>query len=150
MFVCGLKSEGRTIGFVDAKEGQPSATTEREGVAETQVLVIRRLNWIFREQPTSDYGIDAQIKVVESGNATGRLIAAQIKSGPTYFKQADPGGWWFALDKDDLEYWTQHALPVIVVIYDPDQDVDTAEFDGEHEVGSGFVGARDAAFSFSL
>ncbi|UBH05290.1 hypothetical protein K8P10_000801 [Leucobacter sp. Psy1] len=87
-----------------------------------QKVVTTDLDWLFREQPTDDYGIDAQFEVVESNAATGRLLAAQIKSGPSYFRNSRPEGWWFSLDRDDLGYWLEHALPVIVVIYDPDSE----------------------------
>lgn len=92
------------------------------GVAATQLAVVRDLEWLFREQPTDDYGIDAQIEVVEDEKATGRLIAAQIKSGPSYFDKPVADGWWFKLDRDDVEYWLDHSLPVIIVIYDPAAD----------------------------
>lgn len=95
-----------------------SAKVERVGVLETGLLVQRELDWIFREQATDDYGIDAQIEVVDGTKVTGRLLAAQIKSGKSYFKPT-AGGWWFYVDPDDLEYWIDHSLPVIVVCYEP-------------------------------
>jgi hypothetical protein len=100
------------------KKVQDSAKQDRKGIAAVQQIVAAKLEWIFREQPIEDYGIDAQLEVVESGTATGRLIAAQVKSGPSYFSRPAQEGWWFRLDKDDLEYWLDHALPVIVVLYD--------------------------------
>ena len=49
---------------------------------------------IFREQPTSDFGIDAQFEVKEGSTATGRLIAAQIKAGRSQFANETEGGFW--------------------------------------------------------
>lgn len=100
------------------KQVTASSKEGRKGVAAVQQIVATDLEWIFREQPTDDFGIDAQLEVVEGGVATGRLIAAQIKSGPTCFKKAIAEGWWFHLEKDDLEYWLNHALPVVVVLCD--------------------------------
>ena len=88
------------------KKVKGSAKQDRKGIAVVQGIVASDLEWIFREQPTDDFGIDAQIEIVENEAATGRLIAAQIKSGPSYFQKADPDGWWFRLDRDDLEYGT--------------------------------------------
>lgn len=102
-----------------SKHVNNSAKQDRKGVAAVQQIVTTDLEWLFREQPTDDYGIDAQFEVVENNAATGRLLAAQIKSGPSYFKKPHPEGWWFSLDRDDLQYWLDHALPVLVVIYDP-------------------------------
>jgi hypothetical protein len=101
------------------KKARATAQQDREGVAAVEMKVVRDVRWIFREQPTSDYGIDAQFEVIEGGLATGKLVAAQIKSGPSYFKKAHKDGWWFGLDRDDLEYWIDHSLPVVVLLYDP-------------------------------
>jgi hypothetical protein len=100
------------------KKVKDTARREREGVAAVQQMVAADLGWLFREQPTDDYGIDAQIEVVENGAATGRLLATQIKSGPSYFKRPHAEGWWFRLGEDDLEYWLEHALPVVVILCD--------------------------------
>ena len=62
-----------------------------------------RADWFFREQPITDQGIDAHIEKFEllkgqKGNdevGTGRLIALQIKGGPSYFSRSSPNGWWF-------------------------------------------------------
>lgn len=104
------------------KTVKATAVRDLVGVAATQIKVVRDLSWLFREQPIADYGIDAQFEAVEKGEATGKLIAAQIKSGPSYFANSTAGGWWFPLDADDLQYWLDHSLPVLVVLYDPDTD----------------------------
>ena len=59
--------------------------TDRIGVSVVQ-LQISKLGWTFREQPVSDYGIDAHIELVKDNKATGQLIALQIKSGKSWFK----------------------------------------------------------------
>lgn len=124
------------------KKVKGSATQERKGVAAVQQIVTTDLEWIFREQPTDDYGIDAQIEVVENGVATGRLIAAQIKSGQSYFKKPHTDGWWFPLDKDDLEYWLEHALPVVVVLWDPISKTAYWEVVASHQVVTGKRGGK--------
>lgn len=94
--------------------------TGRIGVAGTQLL-IERLGWIFREQPIEDYGIDAHIEVVENSTATGKLIALQIKSGKSWFREKTSNGFVFRGKTEHLEYWQQHSLPVIVVLYKDDE-----------------------------
>ena len=91
--------------------------TGRIGVAGTHLL-FERLGWIFREQTTEDYGIDAHIEVVEDNIATGHLIAVQIKSGDSYFKEKTSDGIVFRGSKKHLKYWQKHSLPVIIVLYD--------------------------------
>ncbi|MGY5766687.1 DUF4365 domain-containing protein [Brachybacterium sp. DNPG3] len=96
-----------------------SARVSREAVTHTALAVQKELNWVFREQPTDDFGIDAQIEVVQENVATGRLLALQIKGGKSWFAENASGGWWFRLDPDHYDYWTRHSLPVVVILYNP-------------------------------
>lgn len=95
--------------------------TERLGVHSVARLVHRELRWKFREQHESDFGIDAMIEIADDGRPTGQLIAVQIKSGKSYFgtSASDQAGWVFRAGKRLLDYWLDHALPVVVVLYDP-------------------------------
>jgi hypothetical protein len=76
------------------------------------------LRWVFREQ-SPDFGIDAHIEVITESMATGKLIAVQIKSGASYFDHEDSDGIIFRGKLEHLDYWLNHDLPVIVVLYDP-------------------------------
>ncbi|BBJ39969.1 hypothetical protein SSPO_026870 [Streptomyces antimycoticus] len=42
----------------------------------------------------------------------GRLLALQIKSGMSWFREAAPEGWWFRPDGEHVAYWLNHSLPV--------------------------------------
>ncbi|MET7435146.1 DUF4365 domain-containing protein [Streptomyces flaveolus] len=105
---------------------RPTHLTERVGVSLVSLQVVSELGWLFREQETSDVGIDAQLEVVlgasmspgTSGKSTGRLLAVQIKSGPSQFAGAADGGWWYPCDAAHVEYWTSHSLPVVVMLVD--------------------------------
>lgn len=93
-------------------------------------LVTTRLGWLFREQETSDVGIDAQLEVVigaslaakATGGATGRLLAVQIKSGESQFAAVAEGGWWFPCDAAHVTYWQNHSLPVTLMLFDPETE----------------------------
>jgi hypothetical protein len=89
--------------------------------------VTEDLGWIFREQPVEDQGIDAHIEAAEvliTGRGTsfrrgtGRLIAVQIKSGPTQFEETSLGGWWFRFDEVHARLWLNHSLPVVIMLAD--------------------------------
>ncbi|MFJ3799958.1 DUF4365 domain-containing protein [Streptomyces sp. NPDC090088] len=105
----------------------PTHLVDRAGVARACYLVTTRLGWLFREQQTSDVGIDAHLEVVtgaslaagRTGRATGSLLAVQIKSGRSCVRAAAPGGWWVACDSAHVEYWLRHWLPVILMLFDP-------------------------------
>ncbi|MDH6630603.1 hypothetical protein M2271_008464, partial [Streptomyces sp. LBL] len=43
---------------------RPTHLVDRAGVTRTSYLVATRLGWLFREQETSDVGIDAHLEVV--------------------------------------------------------------------------------------
>ncbi|WP_433452510.1 DUF4365 domain-containing protein [Streptomyces sp. CA-142005] len=102
---------------------KPSAKVASIGVTRTQLAVEAGLGWLFREQPTEDYGIDAHAEVVDADLVKGRLLAMQIKSGSSWFRERGPGGWWFRPDVEHIQYWINHSLPVVVVLYHPEREL---------------------------
>ncbi|QSS95344.1 DUF4365 domain-containing protein [Streptomyces sp. M54] len=78
------------------------------------------LDWLLREQPTEDYGIDAHAEVVDGENVRGRLLALQIKGGMSWLRETAPGGWWFRPDAEHVAYWLSRSLPVVVVLHHPE------------------------------
>src|SRR5437762_2179036 len=92
--------------------------TDRIGVNAAEQRVVTQLGWIFREQPIVDMGIDAHIESVEDGNPSGRLIAAQIKSGSSQFKNKNDSLVYYG-DLAHLNYWLKHSLPVIIIAHVP-------------------------------
>jgi hypothetical protein len=69
-----------------------------------------------------DFGIDGFIELVASEEASGRLVAVQIKSGDSYLTS---GGQEFSISVDDrhLRYWQDFMVPVILVCYSPTKQV---------------------------
>ncbi|WP_424211044.1 DUF4365 domain-containing protein [Streptomyces sp. BI20] len=108
-------AEGRAV-----MRRTPSAKVASAGVTHTKQAVEDELDWLFREQPTEDYGIDAHAEVVDGEDVRGRLLALQIKSGMSWFRETAPGGWWFRPDPEHVTYWLNHSLPVAVVLYHPE------------------------------
>ncbi len=88
-----------------------------------QLNVQDELGWLSREQPTEDVGIDAHVEIVDTEEVPGRLLALQIKSGQSWFKEATRGGWWFRPDAAHVQYWLNHFLPVVAVLCEPDSQV---------------------------
>jgi tetratricopeptide (TPR) repeat protein len=75
--------------------------------------------WAFRSQHVKDYGIDAHAEPFDGPHRpSGRLLALQIKSGPSYFSEEADGSWWYRGENKHLRYWLGHVLPVLIVIYD--------------------------------
>jgi Domain of unknown function (DUF4365) len=98
----------------------PSAQVSALGVTHTQLAVVSELGWLFREQPTEDYGSDAQVELVEGNVVSGMLLGFQIKSGVSWFHEPGPGGWWYRPDAKHVQYWLSHSLPIVVVLFHPD------------------------------
>lgn len=100
----------------------PKPLRDQDGVTAVKQAFIRELEWHFREQQTSDYGIDAQVEIAKDGVPTGKLIALQIKSGTSYFKKRGADFVYYGKERH-LEYWTTHSLPVFLILHNPETDV---------------------------
>ena len=92
--------------------------TDRAGIALCALQVTSQLGLIFREQGTSDFGVDAQAEMKREGRPTGRLVGLQIKAGPAYFSKPYEDGWIFRPKKKHIQYWLNHSLPVYVLLVD--------------------------------
>jgi len=96
--------------------------TERIGVHKFALTILQDFNWFEREQPISDHGIDFQIEIVDDDLPTGMLYAVQLKSGRSYFNESTEDAIVFRGEKRHLTYWTDYSLPVILVLYNPEED----------------------------
>ncbi|KIP66299.1 hypothetical protein SN10_24185 [Vibrio harveyi] len=100
----------------------PTNSQERLGV-NAVAEAIARLGQIWRETSIADVGIDGQIEFVSSeGFATGKMVAVQIKSGPSFFKESGED-WVFYPEEKHRFYWERYPLPVLIVIHNPDTDL---------------------------
>ncbi|MEU4693757.1 DUF4365 domain-containing protein [Actinoplanes sp. NPDC023714] len=97
--------------------------TARLGVALVDQFVHEHLQWIFRELPVSDVGIDAIIEQRAGDRATGRLMGVQIKSGASFFGERVPDGWIYRGVRDHLDYWLGYELPVLLVLVDVENKI---------------------------
>jgi len=88
-------------------------------------LMLTEIGLIFRPTSNTDVGIDGQIEYVNSaGEATGKIVAVQIKSGDSYLKEnkADINNWTFYSDEKHKAYWEMYPIPVILLVYSPNND----------------------------
>src|SRR3972149_1019365 len=93
---------------------------DRQGVSKLEFF-FSSVGWLFREQYLHDYGIDAQVEIVKDNKPTGDLIAIQVKSGASYFYERTKTEIIYRADNKHIEYWMRHCLPVIVVLYNPEE-----------------------------
>jgi Domain of unknown function (DUF4365) len=95
---------------------------ERRGIAAVQRFAASK-GQIWRETNTGDVGIDGQLEFVDAeGFATGRTLAVQVKSGPSFFRNEMTDGWKFYPDEKHRTYWERYPLPVILVLHNPETD----------------------------
>lgn len=100
------------------KAGTPYAQ-ERLGIAAVQSYAASRQQ-IWRETGTGDVGVDGNLEYVNTnGFATGRIVALQVKSGPSYFAHPSERGWKFYPEAKHRNYWESFPLPVLLVLHDP-------------------------------
>jgi hypothetical protein len=92
--------------------------TERLGVNEVERITLNELGWIFREQPIEDMGIDAHLERVQEGKPDGKLLALQIKTGASHFREKEKSYIYYG-KIIHLDYWTGHSLPVILLAHLP-------------------------------
>jgi len=95
---------------------------DRIGVHKVGLKFLQDFNWIEREQPISDYGIDMHVEIINEGIPTGQLIALQIKSGDSYFKEMTQETIVYRGKKKHLDYWQFHSIPVLILLYNPTED----------------------------
>lgn len=95
--------------------------TERLGVIETDRIVTKNLQWIFREQSITDVGIDAMIEQVENGNPTGKFIALQIKSGEGNFHISEKKLTYY-VSGVHYNYWLNLNVPSILIAHLPKKE----------------------------
>lgn len=65
----------------------------------------------------------------QAGDDRGLLVGAQVKAGPSFFKETkttDDGevlGWWFRDRKrSHVDSWAEHAVPHLIVLHDLDTE----------------------------
>ena len=89
---------------------------ERIGVNKT-ASILSEMGLIFRETSNSDIGIDGQVEEVdEEFNATGRIMAIQIKSGKSYLKD-NINEWKYTVDEAHKNYWRLFPIPVMLLVH---------------------------------
>lgn len=98
-------------------------STERIGVYHIGKIAEKN-GWMFREQVSNDIGIDAHIEFIDSSNRPKQLLALQIKSGASWFKETNDKRVIFRdINKRQYDYWTMNSLPCLIVLYNPDNDL---------------------------
>ena len=97
--------------------------TERVGVHHCGEIAAKN-NWMFREQPIDDIGIDAHMEFVDSSGKPKQLLALQIKSGASWFNEKKDNYIVFRdINERQYNYWTMNSLPCIIVLYNPDDNM---------------------------
>lgn len=94
-------------------------TTERLGINAVEEIVLKELQWIFREQPIADMGVDAHVEIVRNGVPTGQLFALQIKTGASHFRDLGDTLTYYGSNVH-IDYWLGHALPVLLIAHLPE------------------------------
>ncbi len=90
--------------------------------------IVHSMPSIFREISKDDFGIDGEIEIIvpkASGGGfetTGGVIKVQSKSGTSYIKQDSEQSFSTPVERNDLEAWVGANVPVIFIVYHPEDD----------------------------
>ena len=98
--------------------------TEQIGVNKAQSIFLNEFEWIFREQPVFDFGIDAHIEIVKDKNPTAKIAGLQIKTGDSHgqiYKAKE--SLTFYPKEEHIDYWTKSAIPVFLIAHLPENDI---------------------------
>lgn len=97
------------------------------GVSET-MGAFERIGWGPARNEEHDLGTDLWLAVRDVRRFDlGMMVGAQVKGGPSWFgepKRDDKGmleGWWFRYGQSHFDYWLQHKIPHLVVLYNLDE-----------------------------
>ena len=96
--------------------------TANAGVLFVQAVVNEHGSIYRPVHQETDIGIDGYIELTSAEEASGRLIAVQIKSGQTYFSTKN-NEFTIAVDQRHLDYWNTYMVPVILIAYNPIADL---------------------------
>lgn len=109
---------------------------EKEGV-NAIASTVNKMGCTWRPTPNDDYGIDGEIEINKEGAPTGKIIKVQSKYGKSYIKNLTSTKFDFYADYDDLNYWLNCNVPVILIVGDFKQKIfhwiDIQEYAKKHQ-----------------
>lgn len=94
-----------------------SAITAKEGINFVRSVVEKGGSLFHKIEQENDFGIDAHIEFVQDEKPLGKQVAAQIKSGASYFKKETSEC--VLPVKSHRNYWLEHQLEVVGFVYVP-------------------------------
>ena len=96
--------------------------TERLGVNAVEKIFLKEFEWIPRSITETDVGIDMTVETVDK-DPNGKFISIQIKSGKSFFKEKNEKKVTYRGKDQHLKYWLNHSLPVLLVLYNPNEEI---------------------------
>jgi len=79
----------------------------------------------WRPTPSHDIGVDGQIEFLDQeidNSSTGKIVAVQVKAGPSYFKAESNDHFKYYPSSKHRRYWSSLNIPIILVLHNPDTD----------------------------
>jgi len=73
---------------------------------------------MFQAEPDEDLGVDCYLEVADAGFGTNFVVAAQVKSGPSYRRNITQSSFDVYADKRDVYYWLGSNIPVFFLYHD--------------------------------
>ena len=96
----------------------------QSGVSLVERIVQDQIGFVWRPTPLFDSGIDGTIEIrdPETGAVSNSLVQVHIKATSKPFQAETATGFDYLCEADDLAYWLQGNMPVILVVCRPDTE----------------------------
>jgi hypothetical protein len=91
--------------------------SERGGVNAVRTLLERHGLVVDEVDGRSDYGRDLIVDITENNEITGAVIGVQVKGNRRFVQD---GSWELPATPKDLRYWAESSVPVVGVVWNPD------------------------------
>lgn len=95
--------------------------TAKKGLNYARSAVEEGGSLFHKIEAENDLGIDALIELIRDERPLNRQVAVQIKSGPSYYNSS--GNECLIPVEHHRDYWLNHPLPVIGIVYIPSLNV---------------------------
>jgi len=102
-----------------------SKYSEWLGLIRIREVVCLEMQCIYRETSQDDFGIDGTIEMTVPASdgqrlTKGGIVNFQSKAGKKYVVADSKESFSTSIRMQDLEYWTTSNVPVIFIVYHPD------------------------------
>ncbi|GIK64285.1 MAG: hypothetical protein BroJett018_20790 [Chloroflexota bacterium] len=106
-----------------AKQLHKNTIIGQQGIVLIEKIVLS-MGWVWNPRGQLETGIDGTIEIRDAvtGSMSNQLLLVQSKAGDSWFRSETEIKFEFLCDKDDLHYWLQGNIPVLLIVSRPEHE----------------------------